>query len=272
MSIISCRRPDSQPTPPLTVSLRGTCKPLPREFNPEVNHGLLATDMSAAAVVARIRQSGFQMQEVVRPYAVTTLKIQKQRYWQTGSAPNFQGGLVTLCTCKHQMRGNYSAESWEAGAWVAGLTSMSESATGEQNLFYLMRVYRAYESHADLVAGLPALGLSAALAAKDSMLHDLGDVMMPLEPGLRGEARFTPDSYHPPMPGHAHRQPEDPDYWHKDIRYTGRACRPSLLVGDPALSFIWTRPLVRRKNPQAIRDYENWTLGRLLGELQEVPA
>lgn len=271
MSINSCRLPDSQPSPP-TGSLRRTCQPLPRDFKPEVNHGSLATDLSAAAVVARIHHSGYPMREIVRPYAVTTLKIRQQAYQQKGSAPNFEGGLITLCTCKHQMRGNYGAENWDAGAWVAGLTSMSESSTGEQNLFYLMRVFRAYESHADLVAGLPALGLSAALAAKDSTLHDLGDVMMPLKPGLRGEARFTPVSYHPPILGHAHRQSEDSDYWHKDIDYAGRACRPSLLVGDPALSFIWTRPLVRRKNPQAIRDYENWTLGRLLGELQEVPA
>lgn len=272
MSITSCRLRDSKPAPP-TESRRGKCQPLPPQASAtEVNHGLLATDLGAAAVVARIRQSGFPMHEVVRPYAVTTLKIQEQIYLQEGSAPNFQGGLVTLCTCKHQMRGNYSAENWEAGAWVTGLTSMSESASGEQNLIYLMRVYRAYASHADLVVGLSALGLSTALAAKDSRHHALGDVMMPLKPDLLGEARFAPDSYHSPMQGHAHRQPADPNYWHKDIDYIGRACRPSLLVGDPALSFIWTKPLVRRKNPQAIRDYENWTLGRLLGELQEVPS
>lgn len=271
MSKTSCHQQGSHPSH-LTAPRRGTCHPLSRQFEPGFKHGFLATDLSAAAVVARVRLSGFPMHEIVRPYAVTTVTIQEKKYLQRGSAPNFGGGLITLCTCKHQMRGNYTSETWEAGAWVAGLTSMSESASGEQNLYYLMRVNQAYESHADLVAGLEALGHSAALAAKDSTLYDLGDVMMPLKPGLSGEARFNPDAYHPPIAGHVHRQLEDPDYWFKDVEYTGRACRPSLLVGDPALSFIWTKPVARRKNPQAIRDYENWTLGRLLGELEEVPA
>ena len=71
MSINSCRLPDSQPSPP-TGSRRRTCQPLPRDFKPEVNHGSLATDLSAAAVVARIHHSGYPMREIVRPYAVTT--------------------------------------------------------------------------------------------------------------------------------------------------------------------------------------------------------
>ncbi|BDT60175.1 hypothetical protein MasN3_36690 [Massilia varians] len=168
------------------------------------------------------------------------------------------------------MRGNYGIEEWNAGAWVVGLTSMSESPTGEQNLYYLMRVFQAYESHADLVTGLTSLNLGDAIAAKDSRSHDLGDVMMPLKSGLCGADRFIPALYYPPMLGHAHRQPKHLDYWHKDIDYVGRANRPPLLVGDPGLSFVWTRPVVRRRNPQAIRDYENWTLGRLLAELTEV--
>lgn len=41
---------------------------------------------------------------------------------QSGSAPNFQGGLITLCTCKHSMRAGRRVSKWP-DTWVAGLTS-----------------------------------------------------------------------------------------------------------------------------------------------------
>lgn len=42
-------------------------------------------------------------------YILTTIEIDKddpsdKTFIQTGSAPNFQGGHITLCSCKHYMR------------------------------------------------------------------------------------------------------------------------------------------------------------------------
>jgi len=42
---------------------------------------------------------------LVYGYVLTTVKGDGSGgFVQTGSAPNFQGGLITLCTCKHWMR------------------------------------------------------------------------------------------------------------------------------------------------------------------------
>jgi len=63
-------------------------------------------------------------------------------YVQTGSAPNFQGGLITLCTCKHSMRATLTPRAMASvGVWVAGLTSWDPSIRGkQQSLVYFMRV------------------------------------------------------------------------------------------------------------------------------------
>lgn len=77
-----------------------------------------------------------------------------QHFEQYGSAPNFQGGRLTLCTCKHQMRTNLGCLEWP-GTWVAGFTSR-RIHDGRHWLFYLTRVQKAYESHAGLWDSLPA--------------------------------------------------------------------------------------------------------------------
>ena len=61
-------------------------------------------------------------------YVVRTVKVKKLEsatvgFEQHGSAPNFQGDLLTLCTCKHQMRSRLSADQWQENVWLAGFTS-----------------------------------------------------------------------------------------------------------------------------------------------------
>ncbi|HEY8606428.1 MAG TPA: hypothetical protein VIM12_04860 [Noviherbaspirillum sp.] len=206
----------------------------------------------------------FPGSESVRLYVVDTVKIRRAGvYEQTGSEPNFEGGLGTLCTCKHQMRSRYSTESWASGVWVLGLTGLSRWRRGEQPFYYLMRIAQAYESQADLFQALEAQGRLEVLTAKDSRTSQLGDIFAPKRP-LSNESRFKPDNYHPPMDGHAHSHADNPFGWHNDIFYDGTShTGPPLLVGDPEYTFVWTRPIVRRRNPYPIRDYEKWTLSRL---------
>lgn len=47
-------------------------------------------------------------------YVVRTVKWNDvtATFEQHGSAPDFQGDLLTLCTCKHQMRTSRTAEDW----------------------------------------------------------------------------------------------------------------------------------------------------------------
>ena len=58
-------------------------------------------------------------------YVVRTVKLNQNTlsFEQHGSAPNFQGDVLTLCTCKHQMRSRLSAEEWQDDVWIAGFTS-----------------------------------------------------------------------------------------------------------------------------------------------------
>src|SRR5205809_1051133 len=71
-----------------------------------------------------------------------------------GSAPNCQGDVLTLCTCKHQMRARPAAEDWPR-VWLAGVTSRTIHEE-KHLLFCLAKIEYAYESHSDLWNGLGA--------------------------------------------------------------------------------------------------------------------
>jgi hypothetical protein len=55
----------------------------------------------------------------------------------TGFAPNIDGGILTLATCKEHVR-----EAAKEGDWIAGFTSkeLNDDAMGEERLVYLMQV------------------------------------------------------------------------------------------------------------------------------------
>lgn len=177
---------------------------------------------------------------IVYCYVLTTVKDADGIFTQVGTAPNFQGGLVTLCTCKGQMRAGRDADVWEAGdIWIAGVTGAEAGPTGAGHLFYLMRVERAFASHRDLWTWLSAHAPDAA-KAKAADKNPLGDVYRPRDPG--GDP-YDPRAYVPPRRDHRHRASGE---WLKDVNYVstyGRR-RPALLVGDPRNSFLWSEPRI----------------------------
>src|SRR5882757_863220 len=90
----------------------------------------------------------------VYAYIVTTIKTKSPDFQlqQTGSAPNFAGGRITLCTCKHKDRATFHPSSdlqdpWK-NVWVAGLTSKTEDPS--RALAYLMCVERSFASQWEL--------------------------------------------------------------------------------------------------------------------------
>jgi hypothetical protein len=92
------------------------------------------------------------VKDKARSYIVTTVTLKESEppcFEQTGSGPNFQGGVLTLCTCKHQMRSRLSVEEWEADVWIAGFTSRTIHE-GKHWLFFLTKVESAHDSHSDL--------------------------------------------------------------------------------------------------------------------------
>ena len=174
----------------------------------------------------------------VYSYVVRTIKRQGSGFVQSGSGPNFQGGRITLCTCKHRMRTYLDADSWR-GVWVAGFSGVNVTDR-ENGLVYLMQVDWAFESHCELWQWLPA----KVRRAKAAHLHKLGDVFKPKTDCIRpdGPTRFEPANYVPPRPDHSHASSDD---WYRDVSYEGcGGRRAALLVGDPERSFLWSTPIV----------------------------
>ncbi|MXY20600.1 MAG: hypothetical protein F4Y49_04605 [Dehalococcoidia bacterium] len=168
----------------------------------------------------------------VYSYVVDTVEYHGGRLYQTGSGPNFQGDLITLCSCKHLMRTYLEPEAWD-GVWVAGYTSSTE--LGSNRLFYLMRVSQAFESHREfwLSDCIP----DEAKSAKAAHLDKFGDIYQPKRTSGRPYYYWH---YYDPCKNHVHCELGD---WRKDIDYKDRYGRRSaLLVGDVEYSFLWDRP------------------------------
>jgi len=149
---------------------------------------------------------------------------------QWGSAPNFQGDLMTLCTCKHQMRACMEVDDWH-DTWVAGFTSRNIHE-GRNWLFYLARVQHPLPSQYELWNRLS----TEAREAKSASDNRLGDVYVPVA-GWGGKNPFTLTNYEPPVSDHVHR-----GTWRYDINNSYYGRRPALLVFDPNMSFLWERP------------------------------
>jgi putative DNA base modification enzyme with NMAD domain len=184
---------------------------------------------------------------------------------QVGSAPNFQGGLLTLCTCKHSMRAGRKPENWP-GTWVAGFSSGQGGQP--QKLFYLMRVERAFISHYEMWNQLPP----AVREAKSMRRSHLGDLCEP-KSTLCDHDRpqvFDPSNYYPPRPDHSHA-----NGWENDLDHSkqDKFNRPTaLLMGDPERSYLWSRPILTvRGQPFTQGCCKFSTLGQFLQCIKELP-
>lgn len=230
----------------------------------------ISVDLDVAHLRRRLQAAGNLDEDMVYGYVVATVQPVQGPFQQRGSGPNWQGNLITLCTCKHTMRATLKPEEWMRGKWVVGLTGWSRAFANTQSLVYLMKIGSAYSSHAELVQSLQNAGLSAVVAAKDASVHPLGDIMTPSQSGFDWHDPFA---YSAPVLGHAHRKTEDSTDWHRDVDHrTKWGTRPALLVGDPEHSFRWTRPIVQRCKPGHTRPYRIWSLREFLNDLEEVRA
>jgi hypothetical protein len=172
-------------------------------------------------------------------YVMASAKVQADAFVQKGSAPNFQGGLISLCTCKHKdraspppigCRGPNAEDPWKE-VWVAGVCSLSQ--TRPRALFYLMLVERTFANHAACWEGL------GRPLEKSAHTHPFGDVYEP-RPGAV-DSPWSEASYEDHLPGHCHRL----EGRRNDIE-VGYAMKrhPQLLVGDPDRSFLWSAPRI----------------------------
>jgi hypothetical protein len=188
-------------------------------------------------------------------YVVETVDLRGRQFAQSGNSPNFQGGVVTLCACKHQMR------SWAAFSrsgqplWIAGVTR-SGLVDGRRcrYLFYLMYVplTHRFRSQAEMWESLPP----ETRQAKSAAFSPLGDIYEPLHEGLRGEAALAVENYRPPCSEHGHLRDGT---WPEDINKRNRSGgRPHMLRGDPGHSFLWTRPAIRLNESLPLAREPGW--------------
>ena len=195
--------------------------------------GMLARNINPPSKTLVERISPY-WESTVYAYVVDTVDYHEGRLFQTGSGPNFQGGLITLCSCKHQMRTYLEPESWQ-GVWIAGFTG--SPILRSNRLFFLMRVSEAFASHREL--WLSENISDETKAAKAAHLDRFGDIYQPKN--LIGDA-YNHRRYLGPCKTHVHCEPGD---WWKDIGYPIRhGRRAALLVGDPNYSFLFDRPMI----------------------------
>ncbi len=150
-----------------------------------------------------------------------------------GCGPNWRGGLITLCTCKHFMRSFLDVKKWR-GTWVAGFSNV-RAGSGANILIYMMRVDRAFESHYELWYALPREVRWEKAA--DRRFNILGDIYRPLGRTTQ-KIPFSKTGYLQPCPSHVHI-----NEWTKDIDYK-KYRRAAMLVGDEKSSFIWSQPKI----------------------------
>ena len=199
-------------------------------------------------------------------YVLSSVKLDHQAtaFEQHGSAPNFQGDVLTLCTCKHQMRASQNADDW-LGVWIAGFTSRT-IRDGKHWLFYLAKIGSAHESHADLWQALRARSRNA----KAADTNFLGDIFRSKTPIPTGNARFSPNRYITPS-AHAHRQHRGDKGWHNDISYylAEKYGYPPLLAADPRSTYLWDEPLIYFAGDHC-RNYFKWSSPtELIAQLRE---
>lgn len=167
-------------------------------------------------------------------YIVNSIDWDGRQFEQRGSAPNGDGGYLTLCTCKHYMRTFRTTVDWP-NTWIAGFTR--KSAVDDRNfLIYLMQVGWAFSSQRSLWQS-DAIPVKTKLA-KAAHGNPHGDLF---EPSSLEGSEFDPTRYRPPIAEHSHASAVD---WHKDVGYQKKGKRPALLVGTPDLTFVWSRPSI----------------------------
>ena len=187
---------------------------------------------------AKLNTEIYSEQAEVYCYVVATINNQNGHFFQTGSAPNFQGDMVSLCTCKHFMRTFMDTEDW-AGKWIAGFSGVA-AGNGDNALVYLMKVGYAFKSHMSLWFSdeIPEETKQAKLA----QISKFGDIYQPKD---QMSDEFAVQSYIHPVESHVHCNNNG---WHNDINYEGcKGRKAALLIGDPEYSFLWNQPMIYYK-------------------------
>lgn len=236
---------------------------------PVVNDGgSFLAPSSPGALIASITAT--LREQPVYAYIVTTIKTTGDyQLVQQGSAPNFDGGRITLCTCKHKDRATFSPSNnpndpWE-NVWVAGLTSKSEDPS--RSLAYLTCVERSFLNQMELWRYLPGDCRQAKSASKS----EVGDLFEPKASAT--DDAFSPSNYRSPIVGHVHAPLKQPNAWHRDVMRWGGWSKPHrLLLGQAAQSYRWRHvKIILKLDAMGISAHHRMydSLNEFIADLQE---
>ena len=197
----------------------------------------------------------------VYAYIVQSVEYDGSKFLQTGTGPNFEGGVITLCTCKHKMRASSRKvkEGWKS-TWIAGFTGQRLFKDGRNYLFYLMRVGEAFPSQKALWDSLDIY----TQKAKNALYNPLGDLYQP-KPLAEFKDKYEYSSYYKPCKEHSHYKRDE---WKCDINYEG--LHPSLLLGEKDNSYLWfdkSKAPSYRSDGKQFRQKKFNDLGTFLREL-----
>ena len=235
-----------------------------KNFQQYPTTGLLHNNLNKSSEeLIKILESYIESEDLLYYYIVDTLDYIEGQILQKGSAPNFQGGIISLCTCKHWMR-TFSNIRNNENVWILGLTGKNLiKKNGGNYLYYLMKVEKKYESHLNAWQNLP----EKVKKSKNSAETKFGDIF---EPKNNLIEKFDPLSYKSPSKEHPHnRKDKKQNYvWYKDVKqYYNKPF--VLLFGDPRYSFIWTKSrIIWSSNSSLTQGQGKITLREFLNKLK----
>lgn len=180
-------------------------------------------------------------------YVTATVESSKDlMLYNSGSGPNFQGGVVTLCTCKRYMRLT-GADGDFRGVWIAGVSSLPvarEFGMKSNVLFYIGKVKEQFHHYGELIEYLEK-NYPGVKDFKDASKNIRGDIFIPNETQMNPEDYLNPNKYIEPITGHVHNAKNKE--WHYDINYYYPYIKDKsskYLLFDPKMTFVWNKPLI----------------------------
>lgn len=208
-------------------------KVISSDFQQLPNVGSLARRLNFSLGELRKSVNNTNSSAAIYCYVMSSVRKRDDVLQHYGCGPNWQGGLITLCTCKHFMRNFLDVNEWP-GTWIAGFSNV-RAGSGLNVLIYVMRINHAFKSHYELWYALPRQVTWAKATNRKSNI--LGDIYKPLGKTTQ-KSPFSKNRYHQPCPSHVHI-----DGWAKDINYK-KYRRAAMLVGDEKSSYVWSQPKI----------------------------
>lgn len=167
-------------------------------------------------------------------YVLTTADYNdvEKKIIQGGNSPNFEGGIATLCCCKHYMR---TYPKIQPDVWIAGFTTRAK--TGKNYLFFLAKIedfkcfFYDLEKYLNLKKGVD-------LDAKSTLKSNLGDIYI-AKKGAQNHL-YKSKWYNEPCYSHVHFNGKK--NWKWDIETPEYKKHHKLLIFDIDNTFVWEEP------------------------------